>query len=242
MKLVNKIQKRYILSFLIGAILFGGISVVLATGLASSGIDYTTTANNNVETVGDALDDLYPVIMSGKYYDDNNYLNPKYINGDGVGGEISFVYWNTWFDDTGCEYNQIPSSHTYASRELLAQNYSSFSNWPIYIKTTKVGNTVVGHAVCGWYNNKEFCMKPNYWIDNDYNGSQTLAKFEKDMKLALDTDVYTNLDTDIVDVGVEPWGCAARNDGFVICQAGTSLIVECGIYSDGLAYCGGDGM
>ena len=52
-------DKKYILGIITGMLLIGGIGVVLAVAIASSEVTYSTAKNANVETVEDALNDLY---------------------------------------------------------------------------------------------------------------------------------------------------------------------------------------
>ena len=117
---------------------------------------------------------------------------------------------------------QVPTgtglNGTYQTRELLATAYSNWSNRPIYIKTTKVNGTVTGHAACLWYNNREFCIAPNYW---DTDGGTTKTKLKADMENALGITIADS-------------SCKS-GPGTVACSAGD---FDCDAYSNGDVYCG----
>ena len=95
-----------------------------------------------VETVEDALDDLYNQIAGHPM----TFYNV-------VCGKISYRYWNNNFaGSTGA--NVFDSTHmpiiTYATRALLEQDYGSniFTNPPIYIKIVLIDENVEGHESC----------------------------------------------------------------------------------------------
>ena len=190
MKILKK-NIKVIIAFVIGAILFGSIGVVVATNIASSTVWYETSKNANVETVEDALDDLYAQIIG--------YPVECY---NGVCGKLSYRYWNNNFTfeynyDTNESIgmfasNSIPTI-TYGNRALLAQYYgaSNFNSRPYYIRSVQIDGLTVGHQVCLWYNNKEFCYSPGYWtgiIDDDDDetaGIQTKIRLQRDLQESL---------------------------------------------------------
>jgi hypothetical protein len=154
---IVKIIKDNILGFIIGAILFGGIGTVVATTILSSTVSYT---NNDQTTVESALDELY-----SKASRLDSWIDPRGLNVDGTGGNISFVYWNDDFRDGNYTSNQVPTgtglNGTYNTRAALETAYTDWEYAPFYIKTTKVNSTISGHSLCLWYNNREFCVKPS---------------------------------------------------------------------------------
>ena len=91
----------------------------------------------------------------------------------------SYVYWNNNFNLEYYARSLVPNGSglngTYATRDLLAAAYSGWSDAPIYIKSTILNGAVIGHETCLFYNNREFCMAPNYW-DTDAETSKTKLK------------------------------------------------------------------
>ena len=59
MKHQKLINKSFIFGFFVCLFLLGGIGVVLAVAINSNEVTYTNSKNANVETVEDALNDLY---------------------------------------------------------------------------------------------------------------------------------------------------------------------------------------
>ena len=240
MKNVIKILKDNMLGFILGAILFGGIGTILATTILSSTVNYT---NNNQTTVEGALNELY-----SKASMVDGWIDPRGLNTNGTGGRFSFVYWNGGFNDTIYTSTRVPTgtglSGTYQTREQLATAYSNWSNAPIYIKTTKVNGTVTGHEACLWYNNREFCIAPNYWtgtigVSNATEGANTKAKLKADMENALGitiADSSCNSSTNDAYCNAGDFYCNANSTGTVSCCSrvtrGYSVVNE-----SGGAYC-----
>ena len=237
MKILKKIIKDNVLFFLIGAVLFGGTTYVVATGLASSNIDYVV-ANSNVETVKDALDDLYSKVPSGTT-----------VCYNGTCGKLSYRYWNNNFaGSTGA--NLFDSTHmpatVYARRAVLEQNYNDFSDEPVYIRSVLIDGNVVGHEACFWEanNQKEFCIAPNYWAGtlgtNDATvGENTKIKLQRDMQNALgleSTDISCGSNASDAGCVVGDFGCDATSDGVVICSSNVTY-GDCGVGDDGSASC-----
>ena len=240
MKNVIKILKDNMLGFILGAILFGGIGTVVATTILSSSVSYT---NNNQTTVESALNELY---NQSSYLD--TYVDPRGLNTDGTGGRYSFVYWNDNLSNTQYTSTQVPTgtglNGTYQTREQLATAYSNWSNAPIYIKTTKVNGTVTGHAACLWYNNREFCIAPNYWtgtigVNNATEGANTKAKLKADMENALGitiADSSCNSSPSRATCYAGDFYCYAYSYGIVNCSS--SVAHEyCYVDGSGNAYC-----
>ncbi len=77
----------------------------------------------------------------------------------------TYVYWNDNLSGTEYASNATPST-TYATRAALASAYgtTNFNNNNIYVRSSKSGNTVLGHEVCLWYNNGEVCVGAKYWV------------------------------------------------------------------------------
>ncbi len=231
MKKIIKIIKDNILGFILGAILFGGIGTVVATTILSSSVSYT---NNNQTTVEGALNELY-----SKAARLDGWIDPRGLNTDGTGGRFSFVYWNGNFYSMSYTSTQVPTGTglygTYQSREQLATAYSNWSNAPIYIKTTKVNGTVTGHTACLWYNNREFCIAPNYW---DTDGGTTKTKLKADMENALGitiADSSCGSDASNAYCSAGDFYCGAGSDGGVYSSSSVT-IGACYVYGSGNAY------
>ncbi len=160
-----------------------------------------------------------------------------------------YVYWNDDFSGTNYTSTQVPTgtglNGTYQTREQLATAYSNWGNAPIYIKTTKVNGTVTGHAACLWYNNREFCIAPNYWtgtigVNNATEGANTKVKLKADMENALgitiaDSNCHSNTSNAYCYAG--DFDCYANYNGFVGCG---SLVADeyCYVDGSGNAHCG----
>ena len=154
----------------------------------------------------------------------------------------TFVYWNNNFSNTQYTNTQVPTGSglngTYATREELATAYNNWSNLPIYIKTTKVNGTVTGHAACLWYNNREFCIAPNYW---NMDGATTKAKLKADMENALGitiADSSCSSDASGAYCYAGDFFCYSGSYGYVDCDSDVT-IENCFVNGSGDASCGG---
>ena len=235
--MIKKIIKAYLIVFIVGAIIFGSIGVVVATTIASSSVNYTTTTNNKVETVEDALDDLY-----------NQIIGRTITCYNGTCGKLSYRYWNNNFAGSSGA-NVFNSTHmptiTYATRALLEQNYvaSNFTNNPMYIRSVLIDGNVVGHQTCLWNNNKEFCLEPNYWVgdsQDEIDGSTTGEKLKADMEAALGVTIASNHCTshsDYTNCVLGDFYCYADSNGDAYCRSNVTNL-RCRVFSIGHARCG----
>lgn len=197
-KLVNIITGNAI-GFIVGALVFGWVlGAVAAVSISANDIAYTTNKNANVATVKDAVDDLYLK---------TRLLDYSKVTGSG----ITYKYSQ---DSDISAYNEEPN-------ENVSTTNSSYSNGDTYLRTTYINNVVTGHAACLKYNDREFCMEPNYWAcplntSSTDCGLKTQAKLQAAMEAALGTsadscglsDVHCTFDS--VD-------CIANYDGSVTC-------------------------
>ena len=238
---VKKILKNNIVGFILGAILFSGIGVVIATTSANSeDVWFETTRSANTETLEDALDYLYSQVQTKPITCYN-----------GVCGSLSYRYWNNNFaGDTGA--NLFDSTHmpavNYLTRAQLATAYgaSNFANNPVYIRSVLIDGNVVGHEACFWEanNQKEFCISPNYWAGtigtNDATvGTNTKIKLQRDMQNALgleSTDISCYSDATSTGCLVGDFYCLAYSDGDVDCYSDVTF-GDCDVEADGSAYC-----
>ena len=229
----NKIKSN-LLGIIIGGILFGGIGVLAAT-IESSTVAYTTSSNNNVSTVEDALNDLYGMVNIACY--------------NGVCGKVSYRYWNNNFDGSSGD-NLFDSTHmpatVYLTRALLEQNYSDFADEPVYIRSILIDGNVVGHESCFWEanNQKEFCLGPGYWggtlgTTDATVGANTKIKLQRDMQNALSLEsanISCSSSASIANCYVGDFSCGAGYSGYVDCIS--SVTDEyCAVYASGSAYC-----
>ena len=229
----NKIKSN-LLGIIIGGILFGGIGVLAAT-IESSTVAYTTSSNNNVSTVEDALNDLYGMVNIACY--------------NGTCGKLTYKYWNNNFAGSSGA-NLFDSTHmpatVYTSRALLEQNYSDFADEPVYIRSILINGNVVGHESCFWEanNQKEFCLGPGYWggtlgTADATVGTNTKIKLQRDMQNAL------SLESANISCGSSAGGaycyvgdfyCYANDSGGVSCSS-YATDESCVVIASGSAYC-----
>ena len=161
---------------------------------------------------------------------------------------VSYVYWNDNFSGTDYTSTQVPTgtglNGTYATRELLATAYTDWEDAPVYINTTKVNGTITGHTACLWYNNREFCIAPNYWtgtigVTNATEGVNTKAKLKTDMENALGitiADSSCDSTADRASCGAGVFVCRADSDGRVNCFSDVTD-EGCFVYGSGDAKC-----
>ena len=246
---MKRIKKGHIIAFLIGALLFGSIGVVVATNISSSTIDYVTANNQNVATVEDALDDLYTQIVG--------YPIACY---NGVCGKLSYRYWNDDFSENEYAYNEIPTT-VYATRELLEDNcfYRLFTSeityddyygdeaflyLNAYIRSILIDGNVVGHQACLWYDNKELCISPGYWAGTLNTASmqaetQTKIKLQRDIQetfgvtntscINYTDEAYCSINTNRIVVNRTGKVTIQAFDGHY-CEVNSSKIAKCYIH------------
>ncbi len=162
------------------------------------------------------------------------------IRRDEVEGPSPYVYWNDDFSNTTYTSTQVPTgtglNGTYQTREQLATAFIDWEYVPVYIKTTKVNGTVTGHAACLWYNNREFCIAPNYW---NTDSATTKAKLKADMENALGitiADSSCDSSTGYVGCDAGDFYCYADTDGIVYCGSNVTS-VRCNVSGSGDADC-----
>ncbi len=100
-----------------------------------------------------------------------------------------YVYWTITQGGSNTQYNNLSKpSVTYNTVEELG-----LSQPGIYIRTKISEDTVLGHEACLIYNNKTFCLEPNYW---ETDGETTKNKIKNDMEMAFGTTArscYSNM-------------------------------------------------
>ena len=235
---MKKIIKNNIFGIIIGIILCTCIGVYATTTMAASEIRYATSKNANVENVDDALDALYTASASLQ----NGGVIKCY---NGTCGKLTYKYWNDGFSNSTYQSNAMPAT-VYASRATLVTAYgvSNFADSPVYIRSVLIDGNVVGHEACLWYNNKEFCIAPNYWAgtlgtDDATVGENTKIKLQRDMQNALglesaniscsSTNSYTSCQT-------YNFRCYSGSNGFVRCRSSVTS-KYCGVTTNGSVGC-----
>ena len=238
------IKQKYLLfiGILIGIIL-SGATVYAATQIMATDVVYDNTTSglkkSNGEDVTNAQEALD--VLSEKA----SVLNDFIINR--VSHIATYKYWNNNFAGSSYQFasNAIPTgsglSGTYDSRAALASAYSSFSTYPIYIKSTQINGNTYGHTACLWYNNQEFCLGPNYWTGTIGTQDSTAAENTKkrlkaEMELALGVTASSCFSGSVnAECYFGSFNCYANYYGNVYCYSGSRA---CYVTSSGSAYCG----
>ena len=170
---IFKIMKNNMLGFIVGAIIFSGITYAVAATIQSTNVSYTTSNNSSVSNVKQAVDELY-----GK-----------------ANNSIQFKYWNASFDGVtyASQYKYNKPSSIYNSREELVTAYgsSNFNTNPFYIKSITIGERETAYLVCIYYNSKELCIDPFYDTQAIGSGDNPTLSY------MIHTDLKTKLSNDI---------------------------------------------
>lgn len=186
-----------------------GVTGVVA--LSGSAVVYDSTVSGRPGYVSAALDDLY------------NRWPVVTING--VTGHVSYLY----------------SKATIAAgaKPANGSNINAYNNGSYYIRTAVIDGTAVEHNACLKYNNREFCMAPNYWAgtigtSDATAGAQTKIKLQRDIEAALGTSADScDSSSSRARCIFGSAYCVARSNGSVSCGAGSGYA---DVYSDGSAY------
>ncbi len=124
-------------------------------------------------------------------------------------------YWNDNFSGKSYAFPNTPGT-TYESVNALITGYNNFTNKPYYIKTT-----ATEYQVC-LYNEatgKEFCLKADYWVKGDTDGSATKAKLKADMESALGvpTSSCSSSTSEAYCIVLGSFECSTTSSGGVYC-------------------------
>ena len=116
-------------------------------------------------------------------------------------------------------------------------NVANISN-DYYLKHEVTNNIIQNSQVCLNYNNRTFCMGPNFWVSGDSDGTQTKAKLQSAMETALGTsanscDTYSDSNS-VAHCRFGSNGCFAISDGSVYCFNGS---IGCNINTDSKSFC-----
>ncbi len=116
---------------------------------------------------------------------------------------------------------------------------------PYYLKHEVEENEIESTEACLWYNNHEFCLGPNYWVETGNgnaqhesaeNGVATKNKLQTAMETALGTQA-DSCSSGSVHAGCYfgDFRCGADADGYVDCYDGGGY---CEVNGDGSSGCG----
>ena len=147
-----KNNTKVLIAFVLGAVIFSGIGITIATTVASSVITYTS---NGQSTVEGALNDLY-----GKADLLNDYKSSY----------SGYVYWNDNFSDqTACNTvaDRVYSANEAPSVYYPNYKYISYSkDYQLFIRSIFENGSPIDHnATCLKIKSsgKTFCLEKNYW-------------------------------------------------------------------------------
>ncbi len=214
-----------------------GYDITGVSGLRTLLDNHAISASNNIATI-----ENWRVVITLINLDVNQNDN----TGKTIEAEIiirqdeieqdSYLYWNDNFSRIVYTSTQVPTGNglngTYQTRELLATSYANWNISPIYIKTARVNGTIAGHVACLWYNNREFCIAPNYW---DTNEVTTKVKLQADMEAVLGTQAGGCASgSSAVSCTFGNFNCASHLGGRVQCYSGKC---DCSVFDDGSSEC-----
>ena len=136
------------LGFIVGAIIFSGITYAVAATIQSSNVSYTTNKNSSITNVRQAIDDLYSksTLLQG------------------------YKYWNDYY--SGTSYNSGSASTTIFNSKAAFLSANPNNQYP-YIRSKVITENIAGHELCTDYDNKEFCFnETDYWecLGTTYEG------------------------------------------------------------------------
>ncbi len=180
------------------------------------------------------------------------YCEEKYGTFGGVGSYVTSVNNIRHESDVYCAYNSVEdenscdsgiswSTQTECENYLTANNISNTTcmigelNRNVYLKHEVEDDIIKTMETCLWYNNHEFCLGPDYWVEDDTNGTATSNKLQTAMETALGTQsrgCYPSSRSVIC--YFDDYACSANTNGVVSCDGfGTS----CEFNTNGSSYC-----
>ena len=217
-----------------------GYDITGVTGLKTLLDNHAISASNNTATI-----ENWRVVVTLINLDVNQNDNTGktidaeiIIQRDEMEGPSPYVYWNDNFSGVSYANSVIPTgaglSGVYESRLELANAFSNFSSLPFYIRSEIENSSVIGHDVCFWHNNYEFCFHPNYW-DTDAITTQTKLKNDLESQLNI---VLDESDCESYENGANCFignvMCGVDSLDYIHC---VSKSKACYVYPDGSAKC-----
>ena len=238
-----------------------GYDITGVTGLKTLLDNHAISASNNTATI-ENWRIVITLINLDVNQNDNTGIN---ISGRiifSADNTINYKYWNAGFSYDSYGSSLLPNgsglSGTFDnSNDLINAVGNAYSNGIItytfldrsyYIRSKMMKNIVIGHEVCIWYNNHEFCMGPNYWIEtgngdaihqSEANGLATMNKLKNEMELNLntsisDSDCSYDAGDAFCDIDNGNFYCNASSIGHVKCVGNGYY---CIVTSNGTASC-----
>lgn len=210
---------KFILGIIVGGILFGGATYVIATEIASSNITYT---GNGQTTVQGALNDLYGKANQLNTCNSNlSTCNNKLTSSqDTVSlyqkSLIAYSYWRGGTQSSPITEDNIPSTIYALPNNNNIKDYG-------FARTTYYDYYVYSNDVC-IYRNGLFCINYNYWSSNGSNSDSVAAALKEDMEKALRRTATCTITTNQVSCTID------GNTGACWVQSG---YVGCYYYSKG---------
>ena len=157
-------HSKFGIIFAIIGLIFAGISSAFATTYESTDATFTTSYNSNVTNVYGAVNDLY-----------SKYSAVPRLSAADRYGMVSYKYWNY----TGSTASRSWPTQSYETVAELASS-SDLSDYPVYIRTVRIGVYVSTHEVCVRYNNIDACLPNDLWAGElGDNSSTTASSFTK---------------------------------------------------------------
>ncbi len=225
-----------------------GYDITGVQGIITLLDNHQISASNNTTTT----EEWRVVITLINHNFNQNDNTGKNVTGSLVISEtnpISYVYWNDNFSVDEYASNEVPST-TYATKTALENAYgaANFSNNNVYIRSTKLVNTIIGHEACLWYNSGEVCVNPKYWgTGNDNNPwYSAIPEILDEMNTAFGTSLTDDIcDGDSFSAGCYINGRRTNKNGFSFMRAGSSYAhsssgVPCYVDRFGSAACGSE--
>ncbi len=154
--------------------------------------------------------------------------------------------------NNSCNNGYYFDTQTQCEDYLTTNNISGYTciegsvNNIIYLKHEVLDGFIEDSKVCLWYNNHEFCMGPNYWVEtgnggtnhqSEENGIATKNKLQAEMEAALgvQADLYYG-SPESANFSFQYVTCDAYSSGKVSCNDLHSN-KSCQVYSDGSSNC-----
>ena len=154
--------------------------------------------------------------------------------------------------NNSCDMGHYFDTQTQCEDYLTTNNLSDYTciegimNNIIYLKHEVVDGFIEDSKVCIWYNNHEFCMGPNYWVEtgnggtnhqSEENGIATKNKLQAELEAALGIQADSYFESSAqVNFNLSLVSCFAYPSGEVNCLD-FNYYKLCHVYADGTSQC-----
>ena len=145
-----------------------------------------------------------------------------------------FLVDNNYTETDTCQLREVTTG--LSSYETNVANISN----DFYLQHEVTNNIVQTSEVCLKYNNRTFCMGPNYWegtigVNDAAVGTETMNKLKTAMEAALGTSADSCSSSSVdANCNFGSFYCRASSNGDVYCNDDST---DCGVYSVGDSYC-----